>query len=201
MRTFADRANKVKWRQDNFWNKLHQKKQNLMRKFAKMVIANPDLDLSIEEEEKKIEKHMRHRLRQLRTAFAKLLRKHRHDPIGMGIGGRDCDGYDWETIRLYDNTDFDTTDPENQKIVPRDFGCAYWQAVKSARGTMDYADGPTSWGFMSPEDVEEYHRTRNPNEPVGRCGWDDDSMEPWTPEQIAEGWHLVGDGLSGIPGI
>ena len=182
MKPFPYRVNTARQKIENTYWKARQEKDAYCNEFIKKYAGTktdwPSVHLQSNME--KIDNKYATRRKKLRVALARLIKKHRHDPIGMGIGGRDCDGYDWEYINEYDSK-FDFL--ENEPIA---YGCPYWRAVKSARGTMESADGPASWSLITVEDVRKYHK--DSTAPVGRCGWDDDSMEPWTEEQVAAGW-------------
>lgn len=170
-RSFPDRFGRTQQKLECFWGRLSKRFEKLLVKLVRGGLNDAAVAKHVEA---MLVNHLKHRNRQHRKAFANLVRNHKRESIALSIGGRDCDGYDWSRTALYELNEKDFDD----KVIT----CPLAWALRSARNTHKYADGPTSHFFMTKEEYNEL-----PDEkPVGRCGWDDDSMEPWTPEEARE---------------
>lgn len=167
MKPFPHKINKLRTKLEAAYRDKHGLRYDTIKAGVKLLNEGGDLKAFIEEHENKCEV----RVKKIRKIMALLIKKHRHETIGLSIGGRDCDGYDWHRMSLFE---------------AEEHSCPYWKAVKDARGAIDWADGPTSYSFCTKEDHDKFHAENDPSKPVGRCGWDDDSQEPWTREEMSE---------------
>lgn len=106
------------------------------------------------------------KIRRLQRRYGVLRCKPRRELVGQYVAlneiGRDCDGYDMDSITFVRPAEVD-------RVIDR---------------ALNWADGPLSFRDLSARELEEWYAYRDTREDSLRTGWDDDRFDATTPEDF-----------------